>query len=265
MCSTILHTISSLVFPRFRARVHVAERRADAEVDRKSDLLSIYISQTHESDQGLRDVIFNTLLAGRDTTGQSLTWLLYNIANSPHIEQRILSEMQQHLPRDVNFAALKQLKYLDAVINESLRLYPPVPFFTKQTLDDDVLPNGYFVPKGSLVEVSSWIMGRTLWESPLEIVPERWLSKSDLDAGICGDAAHPLLGTAKSKHPFTFTPFLAGPRRCLGIRLALLEMKIFCEFFDFFFDFPLLILQWSRSCASSASRSHRQRLSRASR
>jgi cytochrome P450 len=81
------------------------------------------------------------------------------------------------------------------------RLYPPVPFDTKYAVEEDVLPNGCYVPKHALIEWSAWIMGRhpKFWENPLDVDPNRWSEEN-----------------SKKIHPFLFIPFQAAPRLCLG-------------------------------------------------
>jgi len=96
------------------------------------------------------------------------------------------------------------------VIRESLRLHPSVPIDAKETLADDTLPNGTWVARGSTVAWSAYAMGRSrrLWgEDAAEFRPERWLEMdSPPDA-------------------YTYAVFHAGPRECLGKRLAMVEMK----------------------------------------
>lgn len=131
------------------------------------------------------------MIAGRDTTGQTLTWLFYLLSQNPQVESKVFNIVSQWTHFSVqlleeidalngvipDYRELNQLYYLHGVINETLRLYPPVPFDLKYALEDDVLPNGYFIQKGSSVFWSAWVMGRhqKFWKDPLKMDPTRWI------------------------------------------------------------------------------------------
>eukprot|EP00009_Paramoeba_aestuarina_P014903 CAMPEP_0201532980 /NCGR_PEP_ID=MMETSP0161_2-20130828/51801_1 /ASSEMBLY_ACC=CAM_ASM_000251 /TAXON_ID=180227 /ORGANISM="Neoparamoeba aestuarina, Strain SoJaBio B1-5/56/2" /LENGTH=143 /DNA_ID=CAMNT_0047936691 /DNA_START=1082 /DNA_END=1513 /DNA_ORIENTATION=- len=102
------------------------------------------------------------------------------------------------------------MTYLQAVVDETLRLYPPVPLDYKQCIETDKLPSGYCVPEGTVIMWTAYGTGRwsKLWKDPLEFQPERWL-----------DPDNPI-------PPQNFLPFQAGPRVCLGINFANMEAKI---------------------------------------
>jgi len=189
----------------------IEERRKDPLLNEREDLLSSYIRNTQESDKALRDVVVNFLIAGRDTTGQSLTWLFYLLSQNPEVESKLIEEIDSLNGSIPGYENLKnQLPYLDGVVNETLRLYPPVPVDPKYALEDDMMPNNVFIPKGSTVVWSAWIMGRSekYWKDPLKMDPNRWLDKNP------------------GGHSFVHIPFQAGPRICLGMAMALLEVKL---------------------------------------
>ena len=154
--------------------------------------------------------MLNFLIAGRDTTAQGMSWCLYLVTQHPEVEQKILREVETVCGQGaLTYDQLKDLKYLEAVLRESLRLYPSVPLDTKTTLEDDTLPDGTFVPRGSMLIYNSFGMGRSkaIWGSDAaDFRPERWLSDD-------------------VKTPYENPVFHAGPRECLGKRLALVEMK----------------------------------------
>jgi len=130
------------------------------------------------------------------------------------VETILLKEIDT-LPSILTMDSIKNLPYLTACIDESLRLYPPVPNDSKEALQDDVLPNGYRVKKGDFIIWSAYLMGRLeeYWDKPLEFLPERWF-------GDNGGKKNPI----HNQPPFM--PFQIGPRICLGINMAYLEIKI---------------------------------------
>jgi len=111
------------------------------------------------------------------------------------------------------------MKYLKGVLDESLRLYPPVPIDGKVAINDDVLPNGMKIRAGWGLAWSAWVMGRhpDFWENPTEVRPERWFENGSQ-----------LFNGGKSV-PYQYPPFIPfnyGPRTCLGLNMAYLEAKV---------------------------------------
>jgi cytochrome P450 len=154
------------------------------------------ISRLKEFVQGLPvqcelpfDEVLNLMLAGHETTASAMSWMLYLLAQRPEDCERCASD----------------LDYCEKVARETLRLYPPAPaVFLRQALRDLSI-DGYFLPKGSVVHLSSWAIQRDplLWERSAEFWPER----------------------PPPSHPQSYFPFGYGPRSCLGQGLALLEMS----------------------------------------
>jgi cytochrome P450 len=205
------------VLNQFALKV-IGERRASGTEGRK-DLLSRYLQMEMKKadDNYLRDVILNFMIAGRDTTAQTLAWAVYLLAQNPDKEAELLKEIDrvsEGLPDGAlpSYDDFKQMKYLLGVINETLRLYPPVPSDPKMALEDDVLPNGYKIKAGAHVVWNAYVMGRMeeYWKDALKFLPERWLDPEQ----------------HKARHAFLFIPFQAGPRTCLGQNMAYLEAKM---------------------------------------
>ncbi|KAK4255219.1 hypothetical protein QN277_008244 [Acacia crassicarpa] len=178
------------------------------------DLLSRFMSSVND-DKDLRDIVVNFLLAGRDTVAAALTCFFLLLSKNPQVESLIREELDRVMEpaQDVaRFDQLCDMHYLNAAVHESMRLYPPVQFDSKFALQDDVLPDGTFVRKGTRVTYHPYAMGRMerIWGSDcLEFKPERWLRD----------------GVFVPKCPFKYPVFQAGPRVCLGRELALVEMK----------------------------------------
>ncbi|CAN6993851.1 unnamed protein product [Brassica oleracea var. botrytis] len=175
----------------------------------------------------LQRIALNFVLAGRDTSSVALSWFFWLVMNNPEVEKKIIVELSTVLKETrgndqgkwteepLEFDEADRLVYLKAALTETLRLYPSVPQDFKYVIDDDVLPDGTFVPRGSTVTYSIYSIGRmkTIWgQDCLEFRPERWLTAE-------GDRFE------TPKESFKFVAFNAGPRTCLGKDLAYLQMK----------------------------------------
>ncbi|XP_009789882.1 cytochrome P450 94C1-like [Nicotiana tabacum] len=178
------------------------------------DLLSRFMG-TISDETYLRDIVISFLLAGRDTIASALTSFFYVIANNPKVAKSIRDEVDRVLGPNKDLTCCEQmneLHYLQASIYESMRLYPPIQFDSKFCLEDDILPDGTFVKKGTRVTYHPYAMGRMeeLWGcDSLEFKPERWLKD----------------GIFFQENPFKYPVFQAGLRVCLGKEMALVEIK----------------------------------------
>ncbi|ORY11838.1 cytochrome P450 52A11 [Clohesyomyces aquaticus] len=171
----------------------------------------------------LRDQLVSVLLAGRDTTACMLTWAIYELSKNPEIMTKLRQEIMNQVgpERAPTYQDLKEMKYLSHVLNETLRLYPAVPFNIRFALADTTLPTGggpdgrqpIGILKGTAIGYSTLVMQRRadLYPPPgsgfpdiTKFVPERWDG-----------------WTPKS---WTYVPFNGGPRICIGQQFALTEM-----------------------------------------
>lgn len=165
--------------------------------------------------------------AGRDTTAFSLTWQFYSLMASPRIMKNVQKEIDIVLQGSEEYAyeiMLNELPYLKAVFHETLRLYPPAPRNIKETVNDDVLPDGTPIYKGDKIAFSTWCMGRnrSVWGEDAEVfVPERWLvedsevSSNATSATTAGGRGVSPFGKFKMENQYKFNSFNAGPRLCL--------------------------------------------------
>ncbi|KAF1397777.1 Cytochrome P450 3A29, partial [Spheniscus humboldti] len=152
------------------------------------------------------------VIAGYETTSSTLSYISYNLATHPDVQQRLQDEIDANLPNKATptYNAIKQMEYLDMVVNESLRLYPPgsrLERICKKTVE----LNGVTIPKGMVVMIPAYVLHRDpeYWPEPEEFRPERFSKESK-----------------ESIDPYTFLPFGAGPRNCIGMRFALLIVKV---------------------------------------
>ncbi|KAH9252280.1 hypothetical protein BASA81_009882 [Batrachochytrium salamandrivorans] len=214
----------------FMAQIIQQKRQSKIQED---DILSLFIQEKLGlTDEELRDVVFTFMIAGRDTTACTLSFTLLLLAKHPHWQQTLLNEIQQFRQQQdercedkvLSSKQLAGLKNVQAVIMESLRLYPPVPTDVKESCEDDVLPGGFAIPKGTRIAFEPYMMARTpqIWgEDCLEFKPERWLEMKTLPS------------------PYTFPVFQAGPRICLGESMAKFEAELMLVFLVERYEFAL--------------------------
>lgn len=174
----------------------------------------------------IRDMVLNFLIAGRDTTAECLTWTLFELAQAPQVVDKARAEVSRVCgDKRITFEHLTGLRYIKAILDEGLRLHPSVPLGGKLTVAKDTLPNGIVVPAGVVVQFNAFAQGRSeeFWgEDAAVFRPERWLQRLQ-------------------PSPYEFVAFNAGPRECLGKRLAGVEMTTFLASFIRDFDFELAI------------------------
>ncbi|XP_072117060.1 sterol 26-hydroxylase, mitochondrial-like isoform X1 [Mobula birostris] len=153
------------------------------------------------------------LLAAVDTTSNTTSWILYNLAKEPSIQQQLYEEINSVTPGDQIPLAkdFSRMPLLKAVVKETLRLYPVVSGNARLVVENDVMVGGYHFPKNTLFHFCHYAVALddSSFEEPQHFQPERWLR------GMAG---------VKKSHPFASIPFGYGTRSCLGKRVAELEM-----------------------------------------
>jgi cytochrome P450 len=189
-------------------------RAAGPESSGASDLLSLLLHARDEDGQGqmtdkqLRDEAMTLFLAGHETTALTLAWAWYLLAEHPEAEAKLLAEVQAALGgRSPTADDLPRLPYAEAVILETMRLYPPGYVIGREALHDCAV-GGYHVPAGLTLLMSPWVLHRDarFFDRPEEFRPERW--DNDL---------------LKRLPRVVYFPFGAGPRRCIGDAFAMIE------------------------------------------
>lgn len=181
----------------------IAQRRRSAE-DRGDALSMLLAARDEETGEGLddaqvRDEVMTLFVAGHETTANALTWSWYLLARHPQVRDRLRDEL----------TADPQTPYLDAVLNETLRLYPPAWILGRDALREiDV--NGWRIRKGATILMSQLVLHRSAeyFDEPERFLPERWLPPPP-----------PL-------PPFAYFPFGGGARKCLGDQFAWTEARI---------------------------------------
>merc|ERR1719171_2228335 len=213
----------------------------DYEGEEDVSLLRFLVDMRGEEATGsqLREDLMTMLIAGHETTAAVLTWTLYELfhpsGRSTHHLKRLRAEISAVLGSRTRptYADVQAMGFLRNCLAESLRMYPQPPVLLRRALDDDVLPEGFRVPRGADVFVSTWNihMSPDLWESPetfdptrferpVAPVPERsW-------GGYDPDKAGASLFPNELASDFAFVPFGGGARRCLGDQFAILEAAV---------------------------------------
>jgi cytochrome P450 len=191
----------------------IAQRRGtEGGEDGPMDLLSILLraqSRGEQSADQLRDEVVTTLLAGHDTTALTLTYAWYLLAQQPDKRERVYEEVDA-LDGAPTIDDVRSFEYVEWVIDEAMRLYPPVYTLFRTAIDDVELLE-YDIPAGSMIMLSQWAVHRspTHWDDPEQFRPERWQGADRSD-----------------RHRFAYFPFGGGPRHCIGKNLAKLEAQI---------------------------------------
>ncbi|TDC60443.1 cytochrome P450 [Actinomadura sp. GC306] len=208
------------------ARAQVA-RRVDEEVERRlrepapdggyDDVLAMLMAARDEDGAGLtrqelQDQVISLISAGYDTTSAAMAWAVYALATHPQAAERARREVAEvvgdRLPRADDLPALT---FLDGVVNETLRLFPPAVLSARVPVEDFTY-GGHRIPAGAMVMYSPYVTHRMpqVWPQAGRFRPERWDPSCELH---------------RPATPATYLPFGGGPHRCIGSTLATVELK----------------------------------------
>lgn len=179
-----------------------------------NDLLNMLLETRYEdtgesmSIEQLIDEIKVLFIAGHETTANALTFTLHLLGSNPEVQQKVLDEITEIESQTENIIEqLQKMTYTNAVLNESMRLYPPAWITDRQNVEDDSLAQ-FKIKKDTLIGVSFYELHRNpkYWNNPDEFIPERFL------------------GEQRKESMQYFYPFGAGPRMCIGTGFAIYEM-----------------------------------------
>jgi cytochrome P450 len=209
---------------RFRTHLQALDQTVYEIITRRrganeeaGDLLSMLLQardpETGEgmSDLQLRDEVATMLLAGHETTAVTLSWALYLLSQHPEVEARLREELRTVLQgRPPTYEDLDRLEYPRMVVDETLRLYPPVWGLNRHVAEDTEL-GGYHLPRGMIVLVSPWVTHRSaaIWQAPEAFRPERFAA-----------------GRKEALPRYAYFPFIGGARQCIGNHFALMEAQL---------------------------------------
>jgi cytochrome P450 len=189
------------------------QRRRD-QPEPGNDLLGLLLTARDEEtgtaldDREVRDQMATFFLAGHETTATALAWTWYLLSHAPHVEAKLHAELDAVLGgRAATYVDYDKLVYTRMVIEESLRLYPPAHTTARQAIADDRFGE-IAIPAGAMVIISPWIMQRhrLYWQNPDAFDPENFAPEK-----------------AVQRRRYTYLPFGAGPRICIGQGFAMIE------------------------------------------
>lgn len=205
------------IFEDLAQMIFAGARGSDADSGQESLLCSALRDVTHSGNKDqqmtelFRNEIITIFLTGHDTVANVLVWFWYLLDQHALVEQRVLEEIDRGLlAAPLRLMDLDKMPYLRMVLDEAMRLFPPVCLLLRIALGEDEL-GGYHIPAGSLILISPYVMHRhpAYWDRPNEFIPERF------------DVAAP-----RSFPRYTYFPFGAGRHVCIGQHFAILEMIV---------------------------------------
>uniref|UniRef100_A0A803NDV2 Cytochrome P450 n=1 Tax=Chenopodium quinoa TaxID=63459 RepID=A0A803NDV2_CHEQI len=205
----------------------------DDNSERVKDFVDVLLNIHEDSNRfpidrdTVKAIVLNMIIAGTDTSAILLEWTMSELLRHPQVMQQLLNEVRTIMGENVhvNDSDLEQMKYLKAVIKETLRLHPPIPLliFRQPTQDTEIL--GYDVPAGRAVTINCWAIQRDpiSWDEPEKFKPERFLISSTDFRG----------------QDLQLIPFPAGRRMCPGISLAMANIEFLLANLLLKFDWTL--------------------------
>ncbi|KAL6259145.1 hypothetical protein P5V15_009067 [Pogonomyrmex californicus] len=201
------------------------------------DLLIAVAPDYNMNDLDIREEVDTFVFEGHDTVAMGLTYAILLLAEHKEIQECVRKEVSAIMQANkgkLSMSALNDMSYLERCLKESLRLYPSVPYISR-ILSEDVKLQSYLVPSGTTIILNVYNIHRDshFWPNPDVFDPDRFLPEK-----------------IQNRHPYSYIPFSAGPRNCIGQRFAMLEMKaiiaplvynFYLEPIDYLKDFRFIV------------------------
>ncbi|XP_023233362.1 cytochrome P450 4C1-like [Centruroides sculpturatus] len=225
----IIHRFDEMVFKRKKENFmkkmqqqHFLNKDARHEEEPKriakqrliDSLLDLHVKQGLISEKDVIRDMEGFIFAGYDTTSHAMSWTLYFLGRFHEIQEKVYLELQEifinDMNRDITIDDLTKMTYLECVIKESMRIYPPTPFIGRKNSSEMKISN-YVLPANSTLFINIYGIHHnpSVYENPEVFDADRFLPEN-----------------YKNLHPYAFLAFSAGPRNCLGSKLAMIEMKM---------------------------------------
>ncbi|MER5525919.1 cytochrome P450 [Streptomyces sp. NPDC002677] len=197
----------------------VIKERREGKGTAEEDLLGLMLEATDPetgellADDNVRDQVVTFLIAGHETTSGLLSFATYSLMRNPHVLAQAYAEVDRLLPGDTvpDYDTIMQLDVIPRILEETLRLWAPIPLIAKAPLEDTVIGDRYELKKGTRANI---LMGPLhshpgAWERPHEFDIDRWLPEN-----------------RAKQHPHAYKPFGNGVRACIGRQFALTEARL---------------------------------------
>lgn len=189
----------------------------ESDVERKKSFMDILLRMHMEegvfTEDEIREEVNTFMIGGFDTTAMAASFALHLLGNHPEVQAKVHEELDavfgSDRQRPVTVEDIKKLKYLDCVVKETLRLYPPIPAIARK-LGEEITIGKQVIPKGTVSIIFIYFMHRhpRFFPKPNEFIPERFLQADN------------------NRHPYLYIPFAGGARNCIGQKFAQREDKI---------------------------------------
>lgn len=214
-CLEILHSFTKNVIEN-RKRTRTENQRKGVVVPKRQAFLDLLLDANENknllTDQDIREEVDTFMFEGHDTTASGISWTLYILGCYPDVQQKVFDEIDSIFngtDRPATLADLNEMKYLERVIKESMRIFPPVPVLGR-ILSEDVQLDEYLIPKGTSVTIQVYYLHRDprFFPDPEKFDPDRFLPDN-----------------IEGRNPYAYIPFSAGSRNCIGQKFAMYEEK----------------------------------------
>ncbi|XP_044262813.1 cytochrome P450 4C1-like [Tribolium madens] len=211
----LLHNFTNDIIAKRRNDFH--RGTVNTQKKKRLAMLDLLLTAQKEEgiidDEGIREEVDTFMFEGHDTVSAAINFTLLTLANHPKVQEEIVQEMKDVLG-DVKkkplYNDLQELKYMERVIKEVLRLYPSVHYISRELGKDLVTATGYKLKKGTILQLHIYDLhyNPVIYPDPEKFDPDRFLPEN-----------------CDKRHPYAYIPFSAGPRNCIGQRFAMLELK----------------------------------------
>lgn len=207
-----IHEYNRKIVKQRLSEYKMGKVKADSKKSFLDILLHMHMVDGTLTEDEVKNEVTSIFIGGFETTAVSIAYTLFLLGNHPEVQAKVHEEIDaifaEDMERDVTVEDIKQMKYLECVVKESMRLYPPVPLIARD-VDEDMKVGEYTVPRGSVAVAAIYFIQRhpRYYENPDIFQPERFFD-------------------TKEKNPFLYIPFSGGFRNCIGQKFANLEEKI---------------------------------------